>query len=219
MYMTRNIIKQKNPIQEYRVGETVLLVKNKFTGDVNIDKVVNTLRNLPLPILDVASAICIGDFFFLKKREVDALYDDRTIYITNEQENYQEFMKNLIHELAHGCEETYYGDIYGDSSIKDEFLSKREKMYQILSSYGYENFPKESYLNPEYDEQFDFFLYKTVGYDKLGSLVRGIFLSPYASTSLREYFANGFEKYFLSDNEEVKRISPALFAKLSLFNS
>lgn len=217
--MTRNIIKQKNPIQEYRVGETVLLVKNKFTGDVNIDKVVNTLRNLPLPILDVASAICIGDFFFLKKREVDALYDDRTIYITNEQENYQEFMKNLIHELAHGCEETYYGDIYGDSSIKDEFLSKREKMYQILSSYGYENFPKESYLNPEYDEQFDFFLYKTVGYDKLGSLVRGIFLSPYASTSLREYFANGFEKYFLSDNEEVKRISPALFAKLSLFNS
>lgn len=215
--MTRNIIKQKNPIQEYRVGETVLLVKNKFTGDVSVEQVVSALRSLPLPILDVASAICVGDFYFLKKRQVEALYDDRTIYITNQQENYEEFMKNLIHELAHGCEETYYGDIYEDGAIKEEFLKKRLKMYEILSAYGYDQFPKESYLNAEYDESFDLFLYKTVGYDKLGSLVRGVFLSPYAATSLREYFANGFEKNFLDNAEEVARISPVLAEKLKLF--
>jgi hypothetical protein len=215
--MTRNIIKQKNPIQEYRIGETVLLVKNKFTGDIDINQVVTTLRSLPLPILNVASAICVGDFFFLKKREVEALYDDRTIYITNEQEDYKKFMKNLIHELAHGCEESYYGDIYEDGTIKDEFLKKRIKMYEILSAYGYDQIPKESYLNPEYDETFDLFLYKTVGYDKLGALVRGIFLSPYAATSLREYFANGFEKNFLDNSEEVIRISPVLAQKLKLF--
>jgi hypothetical protein len=210
-------INNKNPIGEYRIGDTVILIKNKFTGDFQFDSVIETVKRLPHSILNVADSICIGDFPFLKKRQIEAVYNDRMIYITNSQDSVQQFMKNLIHELAHGCEESYYHDIYGDHSIKDEFIVKRIKMYEIMTAYGYDEFKKERYLNPEYEESFDEYLYKTVGYDKLGSLVRGIFLSPYAATSLREYFANGFEKYFLEGDEEIGRVCPSLESKLKLF--
>lgn len=215
----RYIQKNRKPVQEYRIGDTVLLIKNNLTGDIDINRVLTILKQLPNPIIQTADAICIGEFFFLKKRQVDALFDDRTIYISNVQESESEFLKNLIHEFAHGCEETYYGDIYEDGNIKDEFLNKRHKLFEVLTAYGYNHMPKESYLNPEYDTQFDEFLYKTIGYAKLGTLSRGIFVSPYASTSLREYFANGFENYFLADKEQVKSISPVLFNKLELFSN
>lgn len=217
---TRKYIqKNRNPVQEYRIGDTVLLIKNQLTGDIDINRVLTILKQLPEPIIQTADAICIGDFLFLKKRQVDAIFDERMIYISNVQESESEFLKNLIHEFAHGCEETYYGDIYEDGQIKEEFLNKRKKLFEVLTAYGYNQMPKESYLNPEYDTQFDEFLYKTVGYAKLGTLSRGIFVSPYAATSLREYFANGFENYFLADKEQVKSISPVLFSKLELFSN
>ena len=39
----------------------------------------------------------------------------------------------------------------------------------------------------------------------------GLFASPYGATSLREYFANGFEKYFLGEAQHVKEVSPMLY--------
>ena len=53
-------------------------------------------------------------------------------------------------------------------------------------------------MNPNYVLEFDEFLYKTVGYDLLRDLTVELFVSPYAATSLREYFANGFEHYFFT---------------------
>ena len=36
-------------------------------------------------------------------------------------------------------------------------------------------------------------------------LTAGLFLSPYSITSLREYFANGFEEYINGDSKLFKR--------------
>ena len=69
-------------------------------------------------------------------------------------------------------------------------------------------------MNTEYNETFDNFLYKEVGYSKLGSAVMGLFVSPYAATSLEEYWAVGFEDYFVGDREYLKKISPQLFNKI-----
>ena len=42
-----------------------------------------------------------------------------------------------------------------------------------------------------------------------------LFYSPYAITSLREYFANGFEAYFNNkDRSRIHVLSPILFDKL-----
>ena len=72
----------------------------------------------------------------------------------------------------------------------------------------------EDFTNIKFDTKFDIFLYKTVGYDNLRNLTKNIFYSPYGATSLREYFANGFEAfYYHKDIKKLKGISPILYKK------
>ena len=61
---------------------------------------------------------------------------------------------------------------------------------------------------------FDSFLHKEVGYSILENAAMGLFVSPYAATSLEEYWAVGFEDYFVGDREYLKKISPQLFNKI-----
>ena len=66
---------------------------------------------------------------------------------------------------------------------------------------------------------FDEFLYKTVGYETLVNITMGLFISPYAATSLKEYFANGFEAYFIGDRSYLKKISPYIYDKIEQLES
>jgi hypothetical protein len=70
------------------------------------------------------------------------------------------------------------------------------------------------FINPEYDSVFDDYLYNFLGYDLLGPLTSEYFYSPYGITSLREYWANGFENYFLGDRQKLKDISPILYTRI-----
>jgi Mlc titration factor MtfA (ptsG expression regulator) len=45
-------------------------------------------------------------------------------------------------------------------------------------------------------------------------MVPGVFPSPYAATSLREYFARGFEEYYMGRPQELKNICPVLYSKM-----
>ena len=71
-------------------------------------------------------------------------------------------------------------------------------------------------MNTEYDKTFDEFLYKQVGYEKLKRLCVGIFISAYAPTSLREYFATGFTEFFMYPDAHIylQKTSPELYKKL-----
>ena len=70
------------------------------------------------------------------------------------------------------------------------------------------------FYDPEYSAELDLYLYKEIGYENLASLTNGLFNSPYAATSIREYFANGFEEYFLGRREYLPKVSPQLFIKI-----
>jgi hypothetical protein len=67
---------------------------------------------------------------------------------------------------------------------------------------------------PQYNPHLDQFFVKTVGYPLLTTLVNGIFNSPYAATSLREYFARGFEEFVMGDRHYLRKISPVLYSKI-----
>ncbi len=87
-------------------------------------------------------------------------------------------------------------------------------MHDILWKSGFKA-PLVSYMNTELDHEFDKFLYQKIGYDKLSSLLMGLFISPYAATSLREYFATGFTDFYLySDHDVLSKVSPELYKKL-----
>ena len=54
-----------------------------------------------------------------------------------------------------------------------------------------------------------------IGYDKFQSLTKyRLFINPYAATSLREYFATGFEEYILGDHKELEIVSSKLYKKI-----
>ena len=73
------------------------------------------------------------------------------------------------------------------------------------------------FTDVEYNKEFDMFLYEKIGYDKLSSIMMGMFINPYAATSLSEYFATGFTEFYInSDHKFLQKISPELYRKINL---
>ena len=70
------------------------------------------------------------------------------------------------------------------------------------------------FINTEYEKEFDQFLYKKIGYTKIRNIAPTLFIRPYAATSLREYFATGFEDFYLEGGQKLKGISPILYKKI-----
>ena len=70
------------------------------------------------------------------------------------------------------------------------------------------------FVNLEFSTKFDMLLYKHIGYPTLKNLIMGLFVSPYGATSLREYFANSFEEYYMGDRNYLKIVSPIVYNKI-----
>lgn len=209
-----------NPIGAINISGISVYIKEPVAPHIDMRNCFSyVLQNMPRYLFQNVRGIHVGQFPFLKKREVDAVFKDGIIYISNEQENDADIITDLVHELAHACEELYNHDLYDDGHIRNEFLHKREKLYHILNSSGLlaQHIGKEKFLQTKYSPDFDGFLYQTVGYEKLGSLTQGLFISPYAATCLREYFANAFENFFINDINIVRSLTPNIYHKLVQF--
>ena len=67
----------------------------------------------------------------------------------------------------------------------------------------------------KFDLDFDKFLYDRVGNKMLNMVTASIFIRPYGSVSIREYFATGFEAYYLGKRDELFQMSPDLYNKIN----
>ena len=92
-------------------------------------------------------------------------------------------------------------------------MGKRKRLLDLLKQEGYTEYIT-AFNNTNYSRAFDEYLHQTIGYPLLQTLTQGLFLSPYSITSLREYFAIGFEEYFIKDRDYLKRVSPQLYNKI-----
>jgi len=163
--------------------------------------------------------VIIGWFEEFEKQKISAFYKDGALHISSASADSQSLFEDAVHEIAHAIEEVYGYPIYADQKIKKEFLRKRKYLHDLLWAQGFKA-PLSFFLEPEYDEEFDMFLYETVGYDKLASLMEGLFVTPYAATSLKEYFATAFVEFYLDSNHNfLKKLSPQLYKKLVLLQN
>ncbi len=195
-------------------NKITVFVKDPLPEDVDIDYVLSSIeKKVPEHLVYGIDMVYVGQFEEFEKRETNAAYKDGALYITNDQSDEDDMIDDIVHEMAHACEETYFSLIYSDGTIQDEFIGKRKRLYEILKVEGYD-VSLDDFLNTDYSEKFDSFLYREVGYDKLTFFTMGLFVSPYGATSYREYFANAFEHYFLTDPQYVKIISPAVYDKI-----
>tara|TARA_R110000824_G_scaffold4779_4_gene22682 strand:+ start:5292 stop:5981 length:690 start_codon:yes stop_codon:yes gene_type:complete len=209
-HIRENASKRREYYIHNRFDTIPILIKDPFISDeVNMEEFIDEIETrIPRHLLQNIEIIYVGDFPDLDGR--NAAYVDGAIYITNKEPTTHDILENVIHEIAHSIESTYGTQIYSDNKLQNEFLGKREKLKAILDSHGYE-FPEKYYINTEYTRAFDEFLSDSVGYPTLLSLTMGLFASPYGATSLKEYFANGFEKFYLGEPKLVKETSPVLY--------
>ena len=193
-------------------------VKDPLPKNIDASIVVKSIkRKLPGHLLDLVDILYIGEFDFLEEKQANATYMDGAIYTTNKQSNNIDMLDDILHEYAHATEKNYNVQIYSDNAIESEFLTKRLKLGTLLDYEGY-GVDEYNFANPEYDMNFDIFLHNEVGYEKIRNLDQGMFLNSYSITSLSEYFATSFEEYYLRNRRAVKKITPAVFAKIDLIH-
>ena len=206
-------------IQNLKFYDKPVYVMKPITNNVDLVQVLSDIESkIPKNLTGNFEVVYVGDFDFFheKGRSYNAAFKDGAIYITNEQEDYDDLIDDIVHEMAHSIErQSKYNDvIYNDGLVEKEFLGKRKYLFHVLDE------PIDmmlDYINPDYDKKFDMYLYKNIGYDKLRSMTHSLFFSPYAITALKEYWAIGFENYIVgdyNDRQKLKEISPELFKKI-----
>tara|TARA_Y100000114_G_C11763900_1_gene331878 strand:- start:4141 stop:4809 length:669 start_codon:yes stop_codon:yes gene_type:complete len=212
----KNYIKNKNKNTFYveKIRVTIKdTTKRLPVSDIKF-AIEKSLSKIPSNLLTNVKEIQVGNFSFLKDRSLDAMYKSSRIYLGVHHKKAEQMIDDIVHEVAHSVEDVYQEQIYGDKKIENEFIKKRKKMWELLRARDF-NVDIKSFLNVSYDRAFDEMLYKNLGYPLLSVITTGLFYSPYASTSLREYFANGFEAFFMKEKvNELKKISPSLYEKM-----
>lgn len=192
-------------------------VKDELPESVDVSRCLDYIfSKMPPFFYSKVKSIQIGNFIILQQRKLDAVYDNGIIYLSTNQEDDEYFISSIVHEIAHSFEEEYGESLYDDKTIENEFLSKREQMFRTLESQNLipSYITREDFYNMNYDIRFDKYLYKDIGYEKLWYLLKNVFISPYAATSKREYFANAFECFFVHDIKEVEKISKNIYNKI-----
>ena len=215
-YIKASAKKAQKILKEHTLFDNVMVViKDKVSDDIDLNLVFDTVNSrIPPQLAQELDVVYIGEFPQLKARSVESAFMNGAIFLSNMIMDNETFIKSIIHELAHNVEKIYGREVYGDQKIIEEFISKRKQLQEILEGYKLYCDPR-LYIQFDYSRTFDDFLYKTVGYDRLAQLTTKLFISPYAATSLREYFANGFEHYFVDENPKyLKSISPRLYSKI-----
>ena len=211
-----NYIKEslKSSPERLLYNKITVFVKDPLPEDIDLDYVLSSIeKKVPEHLVYGIDMAYVGQFEEFEDRQTNAAYKDGALYITNEQSDEDDMIDDIVHEMSHACEESYYSLIYSDGKIQNEFAGKRKKLFEILKAEEYK-VDIEDFLNIDFSKEFDEFLYQEVGYDKLTFFTMGLFVSPYGATSYREYFANGFEHYFLTNPQYVEVVSPAVYEKV-----
>ena len=213
-WLEESVKRSKKLKDHYMLKGIDIYVKDQLPQHIDVDFVIKYVaQRLPDHVLSNIEIIYIGHFQDLIDRDINALWQNGAIYITNDQDNEMDMIDDLIHEIAHSNEKQFEQIIYEDGKLEQEFLYRRKKLAFILKDQGF-GVPTGFIYNTDYDKNIDDYLYEKVTYDVLWQLVPGLFPSPYAVTSIREYWAKGFEQFYMGKRQDLKETSPVLFSKL-----
>jgi len=218
-WIEKSVKEAKELNKHMKLNSIDIFIKDKVTNGIDVDFVFGYIAKfIPSHLLSGVDIIYIGHFDIFDERQVNAIYQDGAIYITNHQTSDEDMIDDIVHELSHSVEETQRENIYGDGRLMKEFMGKRKKLFFLMKQMNL-NPDISLTTNPSYDDKIDNYFYKEVGYPKMWNIVNGLFPSPYSCTCLREYFAMGFEKYYLGEKKLIKSLCPVLFGKLEYLDS
>tara|TARA_R100000426_G_scaffold83132_1_gene61650 strand:- start:1031 stop:1702 length:672 start_codon:yes stop_codon:yes gene_type:complete len=213
-WLSESMKKSKSLKDTYSLHDIEIFIKDALPEHINMDFILKYIKNrIPYQLLRGVDMIYVGKFKHLDDKGANAMYQDGAVYLTNDQDDDKDMIDDIIHEIAHSVEEMYGHGIYDDGAIEREFLGKRKRLFMDLQTHDYSP-PTELQYKTEYIQKIDDYLHDDVTYDVMWHFVGGLFPSPYAATSIREYFARGFEEYAMGNKKELKQTCPVLFRKI-----
>ena len=213
-YIKNSVQNSNESKKDHEIHGVPLYLLEPFNNNINLNRILNTIERLvPQHLLNNIEMFYVATIndFKRKNRSFNAMYKDGAVYISPIQDNEEDLLDDIIHEIAHSFEKQYQDYIFGDGMLEREFIAKRKRLFYLVDK------PTANllvYSNPDYDAKFDRHLYRDLNYDYLRNVSAELFYSPYAITSLREYWANGFENYLLGDKYALKDLSPILYKKI-----
>jgi len=210
MWITESASVGKKMKDMFNLSGVDVFIKDKLPDNVDPELVFNYISaRIPFHLAKNIDIVYIGQFPEMIERDINAYYQDGAIYVTNKQEEEMDMIDDIIHELAHSVERNNQEIVYGSGALQREFRAKRKNLYYLINEMY--DVPEGFISDLDYNKEIDEFLYLTIGYDILNQLVANIFISGYAATSVSEYFARGFEEYFIGDKDNLKQLSPVLY--------
>ena len=127
----RSFIKNKNKNKKHFSWNGVeIFIKDEIKNkEISLNRVLKSLsKKIPKDFLVNVDTMYIGEFDFLKDREVQAMYQNSSIFITNEQDDEEDLLDDIVHEISHSLEEVRSDLLYSDGRMEKEFI-EREKNY------------------------------------------------------------------------------------------
>tara|TARA_R110002110_G_scaffold409084_1_gene631144 strand:+ start:14 stop:715 length:702 start_codon:yes stop_codon:yes gene_type:complete len=206
--------------ENYLFGEILVHIRKPLSKGVSVTAALKEIeRMLPKEYFAGLESIIVDELDTGPNFPYNAIYKNNIIYVSSQQDNVLDMVDDIIHELGHHCEKRYSEILYSDGKIEDEFRKKRERLFIDLKSYNMKPINKLT-KTIKYNQDVDYYMYKTIGYKKLFNFINGLFLTNYSAVSIREYFGIGFEYYVMEkdgiDKKNIKKICPQLYAKLKI---
>lgn len=210
----------KNKKTEYRLYNSIpFILKDPLPESIDLDAALKSIEyKIPQTLFYYVDVVYVGQFDDFEEKNTNAKYEDGAIYLTNLQDDADDMIDDIVHELAHSVSLNNQEEIFSDFHIENEFLIKRKQLKRILLYHNYD-VGLFDFNNIKYSSEFDALLYKEIGYPALRALTHHLFITPYAITSKEEYFATGFEEYYLRDRKFLYKVSPNLYKKINIINS
>jgi hypothetical protein len=205
----------KNTLGEHSLFNRVnVYTLQQLPDHIDLQYVLDTIEErVPQVFFHDVDSVFIGHFPEFEERDVNAFYSDGALFITNHQTTDEDLLDDIVHETAHAVERMFPEFIY-DHGMQVEFVGKRKRLFHRLKDTEHD-VDMDDFVKIGYSREFDEFLYMEIGYPVLAAMTTDLFNSPYAATSIQEYWANGFEGFFLKGPERIKKISPQIYKKIT----
>tara|TARA_S200002703_G_C3757598_1_gene233139 strand:+ start:112 stop:810 length:699 start_codon:yes stop_codon:yes gene_type:complete len=215
-YIVKSSKKSLQERREYSLFNDIqVYIKDSLPDTVDMSVVLRDIENtIPPELVYGVEVIIIGKFEILDKRGVKAAFLDGGIYITNDQDNNADIFDDIVHEISHSIESTHGSVLFADGELIDEYMGKKRRLIDLLRADGH-MVPPDIYDSHQYSVEFDEFLHYELGAEKATNYSKGLFIDSYGSVSISEYFATGFETYYVdTEGSQLSKISPVLHQKI-----
>ena len=107
----------------YLNNEIPVWSEDPLPEHINLRAVLDKIEQMmPTAYFRYVDAVKIGTFPEMIDRELNAMYSDGVLYISNFQASEEDMYDDIIHEMAHAVEDNNRDLIYGDQRLMVEFL-------------------------------------------------------------------------------------------------